>query len=132
MANVTPDSQLSTYKCFQRQIGANQEEEDENTSCEASLNTENEGRTKLHNGPISTRPLFEESTSQGSSQKRKRRTSEEARLHRQQLEHDHILKRQRRENDQVNAEAQRLKQIERHVAQENQERNCKTHFFLEQ
>ncbi|MBW0464808.1 hypothetical protein O181_004523 [Austropuccinia psidii MF-1] len=78
MANVTPDSQLSAYKCFQRQIGANQEEEDENTSCQASLNIENKGRTKLHNGPISNKPLFEESPSQGSSQKCKRRTSEEA------------------------------------------------------
>ncbi|MBW0544716.1 hypothetical protein O181_084431 [Austropuccinia psidii MF-1] len=99
MVNVTPDSQLSAYKCFQRQIRANQEEEEENTSCQASLNIENKGRTKLHNGPISIQPLFEESQHQGSSQKRKRRASEEAQLHRQQLEHECILKRQRREND---------------------------------
>ncbi|MBW0548664.1 hypothetical protein O181_088379 [Austropuccinia psidii MF-1] len=129
MANVTPDSQLSAYECFQRQIHTNQEEDDENTSCPASLNIENERGTELHNGPSSIQPLFEESPSQGSSQKRKRRTSEEARLHQQQLEHERILKRQRRENDRVNAEAQRLKQIERRVAQENQEHNRKTRFF---
>ncbi|MBW0541099.1 hypothetical protein O181_080814 [Austropuccinia psidii MF-1] len=43
MANVTPHSQLSTYKCFQRQIRANQEEEEGNKSCQASLNIEKKG-----------------------------------------------------------------------------------------
>ncbi|MBW0470677.1 hypothetical protein O181_010392 [Austropuccinia psidii MF-1] len=129
MANVTPDSQLCAYECFQRQIGANQEEEDENTSCQEILEIENKGRTEFHNVPISNQPLFEESPSQGSSQKHKRRSSEEAQLHHQKLENDRILERQQRENDQVNAEAQQLQQIERRVAQENQERNCKPRFF---
>ncbi|MBW0542287.1 hypothetical protein O181_082002 [Austropuccinia psidii MF-1] len=43
--------------------------------------------------------------------------------------HECILERQQIENDRVNAEAQQLKQIERHVAQENQEHNQKTRFF---
>ncbi|MBW0514923.1 hypothetical protein O181_054638 [Austropuccinia psidii MF-1] len=81
MVNVTPDSQLSTYECFQRQIRANQEEEEENKSCQESLNIENKGRTELHNGAISIQPLFEESPRQGSSQKGKRRSLEEAQLH---------------------------------------------------
>ncbi|MBW0504233.1 hypothetical protein O181_043948 [Austropuccinia psidii MF-1] len=40
-----------------------------------------------------------------------------------------MLKRQQRENDRVNAEAQRLKQVERHLAQETNERNRKSRFF---
>ncbi|MBW0543282.1 hypothetical protein O181_082997 [Austropuccinia psidii MF-1] len=81
MANITPNSKLSAYKCFQQQISANEEEEEGHTSCQARINIENKGRTKLHNGPILIQTLFEESPSQGSSQKGKRRNSEEDKLH---------------------------------------------------
>ncbi|MBW0464547.1 hypothetical protein O181_004262 [Austropuccinia psidii MF-1] len=78
MGNITPNSQLSANECFQWQIRENQEEEEGNTSCQESHNIGIKGTTVLLNGLNSIPPLFEDSPSQGSTQKYKRRTSEEA------------------------------------------------------
>ncbi|MBW0544842.1 hypothetical protein O181_084557 [Austropuccinia psidii MF-1] len=80
-------------------------------------------------GRIENKFNFEETTSQNSTQRQKRRTHKEACLHHQQLEQDQIAKRQRRNNDQVNSETQRLQQAEHCQAKCNQERNHKSHFF---
>ncbi|MBW0545882.1 hypothetical protein O181_085597 [Austropuccinia psidii MF-1] len=80
-------------------------------------------------GRIENPSKVEETPSQNSTQRQKGRTHEEACLHLQQLEKDQISKRQRRKNDRVNVEAQRLQQEEHGQAQRNQARNCKSSFL---
>ncbi|MBW0562727.1 hypothetical protein O181_102442 [Austropuccinia psidii MF-1] len=59
---------------------------------------------------------MEETPSQASGQQRKRRAHEEAQLHWQKQEHEQSLKRQKKINKRVNAEAQRLQQAESRLA----------------
>ncbi|MBW0568058.1 hypothetical protein O181_107773 [Austropuccinia psidii MF-1] len=129
MANLMPNSQLSSYKCLNCLLSGNHKENEDIHSVEVSPNLTNDNMEQQRSGPIIAQSNFEGSPSQSSSQRRKRRTSEEAQLYRQKLEHERMLKRQRRENDRVNAEAQRLKQVEHCLAHEENERNQKSQFF---
>ncbi|MBW0531414.1 hypothetical protein O181_071129 [Austropuccinia psidii MF-1] len=129
MDNLTPDSQLSSYKRINCQMSGNQDQLDDVDSGQMSPNLTNENMEQTNSGQITSQMNLEASPSETSTQQRKRRTSEEARLYWQQREHERMLKRQRRENDGVNAEAQRLKQVERCLAQETNERNHKSRFF---
>ncbi|MBW0485788.1 hypothetical protein O181_025503 [Austropuccinia psidii MF-1] len=128
MANTTPDSQLSTYDCIHRALGHYTESVPEE-SPEGPSSHMNHRIGEVLSGQIENQSNIEETPSQTSTQRQKRRTHEEAHLHYQQLEQDQIAKRQRRNNDQVNAKAQRLQQAEHCQAQCNQERNFKLCFF---
>ncbi|MBW0587916.1 hypothetical protein O181_127631 [Austropuccinia psidii MF-1] len=124
-----PDLQLSSYKRLNCLLSGNQVEVDNVHSVQVSPNLMNDNMEQPLLGPIIAQCNLEASPSQSSSQRRKRCTSEEARLYRQKLEHERMLKRQWWENDRVNAEAQRLKQVERRLANEANERNRKCRFF---
>ncbi|MBW0559448.1 hypothetical protein O181_099163 [Austropuccinia psidii MF-1] len=125
MANTTPESQLSTYDHIHRALGdytgSVPEESPEGPSSQPNWTS-----GEVVSGRIENPSNVEETPSQTSTQGKKRRTHEEACLHHQQLEQDQIAKRQRRNNEQVNAEAQRLQQAEHCQALRNQERNCKS------
>ncbi|MBW0578130.1 hypothetical protein O181_117845 [Austropuccinia psidii MF-1] len=129
MANLTPNSQLSSYERLNRLLSENQEDHEDVHSNQVSPNLTTEIMEEPLSGQILGKMNFEALPSQTSTQRRKRRMSEEAQLYWQKLEHKCMLKRQRRENNHVNAEAQRLKQVEQCLAQETNERNCKSRFF---
>ncbi|MBW0470404.1 hypothetical protein O181_010119 [Austropuccinia psidii MF-1] len=105
MANQTPNSQLSSYKCINRLLSGNQDQLDDVHWGQMSPNLTNENMEQTNSGQITGQMNWEASPSETSTQRRKRCTSEEARLYWQQREHERMLKRQRRENDRVNAEA---------------------------
>ncbi|MBW0510277.1 hypothetical protein O181_049992 [Austropuccinia psidii MF-1] len=111
MANLTPNSQLSSYERLNYLLSGNREECEDIHLVQVSPNLTNENMEQPMSGPIISQSNFEGFLSQSSSQRQKRHTSEEAHLYQQKLEHEHMLKRQQCENDQVNAEAQRLKQV---------------------
>ncbi|MBW0500411.1 hypothetical protein O181_040126 [Austropuccinia psidii MF-1] len=112
MANLTPDSQLSSYERLNCLLIENQEDHEDNHSNQVSPNLTTETMEQPFSGQIFGKLIFEALPSQTSTQQRKRCTSEEARLYWQKLEHKHILKKQQRERNRVSAEAQRLKQVE--------------------
>ncbi|MBW0504910.1 hypothetical protein O181_044625 [Austropuccinia psidii MF-1] len=128
MPNTTPESQLLTYDCIDRALGHYTESVPKESPERPSSHT-NHRISEVLSGRIENQSNVEETLSQTSTQRQKRRTHEEACLHHQKLEQDQIAKRQRRNNHQVDAEAQRLQQAEHCQAQHNQERNCKSHFF---
>ncbi|MBW0574326.1 hypothetical protein O181_114041 [Austropuccinia psidii MF-1] len=129
MANLTPDYQLSSYKHLNHLLSGNQDKLDEVHLVQVSPNLMYENMEQPILGPIIAQSNLEGSPSQSSSQRQKRGTSEEAQLYLQKLEHEQMLKRQQQENNQVNSEAQRLKQVEWHLAHEANERNRKCRFF---
>ncbi|MBW0550953.1 hypothetical protein O181_090668 [Austropuccinia psidii MF-1] len=81
---------------------------------------------KTYNG---SQQNIDKSPSQSSFQKHKHHTHEEAQLHQQQIEHEHWLKRQRKMDKQVSAEAHCLQQAEMKLAQQESQKSHKTRFF---
>ncbi|MBW0545212.1 hypothetical protein O181_084927 [Austropuccinia psidii MF-1] len=112
MANVTPNSQLSSYERLNCLLSENQEEHEDVHSIQVSPNLTTAIMEQPLSGQIMGQMNFEALPSQTSTQQQKRHMSEEAQLYWKQLEHKRMLKRQQRENDCVNAEAQKLKQVE--------------------
>ncbi|MBW0559276.1 hypothetical protein O181_098991 [Austropuccinia psidii MF-1] len=112
MAKVTPNSQLSSCERLNCLLSENQEEHEDIHSIQVSTNLTTEIMKQPWSGQIQGQMNFEALQSQTSTQRLKRHTSEEAQLYWQQLKQECMLKRQRRENNRVNAEAQRLKQVE--------------------
>ncbi|MBW0552929.1 hypothetical protein O181_092644 [Austropuccinia psidii MF-1] len=78
MASLTPDSQLSSYKRLNPLLSGNQDEVDNIHLVQMSLNLTNENMEQPMLGLIIAQSNLEASPSQSSSQRQKRRTSEEA------------------------------------------------------
>ncbi|MBW0469470.1 hypothetical protein O181_009185 [Austropuccinia psidii MF-1] len=113
MANQTPDSQLSAYEQISWLLSE---------QCEPSEVVENNKNSSqwLMEGVINN---LGDTASQSSQQKCKQQTHEEAQVHCQQVEHEHWLKQQRRINERVKAEAQRLRQAETRLAHQEQQKH---------
>ncbi|MBW0546452.1 hypothetical protein O181_086167 [Austropuccinia psidii MF-1] len=79
MANLAPNSQLSSYKCLNRLLSGNQDKLDDVHSVQVSHNLTNENMQQPMLGPIIAQSNLEDSLSQW----RKRRTSEEEQLYQQ-------------------------------------------------
>ncbi|MBW0494538.1 hypothetical protein O181_034253 [Austropuccinia psidii MF-1] len=112
MSNITPNSQLSAYELIQRSlVWINEREETQHSPIVCGdLDIQNKQLIcDNHNG---SQQAIDETPSQTSLQKRKHRTHEEAQLHRQKIEHKRWLKRQRKMDKRVSAEAHRLQQAE--------------------
>ncbi|MBW0555347.1 hypothetical protein O181_095062, partial [Austropuccinia psidii MF-1] len=110
----TPDSQLSAYEQINWLLSE---------QCEQSQVVEdNKNRSPwaLEGAPNTSG----DTASQSSQQKRKLQAHEEAQVYCQQVEHEWRLKRKRRINKRVNAEAQRLRQTETHLAHQEQQKGC--------
>ncbi|MBW0520211.1 hypothetical protein O181_059926 [Austropuccinia psidii MF-1] len=118
MANQTPDSQLSTYEQINWLLSK---------QCEPSEVVEDNKNISqcILEGVLNT---LGDTASQSSLQKHKQ-THEEAQVHHQQVEHECWLKQQRRINETVNAEVQRLRQAETHLAHQEQQKGCHSHFL---
>ncbi|MBW0580220.1 hypothetical protein O181_119935 [Austropuccinia psidii MF-1] len=119
MANQTPDSQLSAYEEINWLLSE---------QCEQSQVVEdNKNRSPcVLEGTPNT---LGDTASQSLQQKRKCRTHEEAQVYRQQVEHEQWQKRQRRINERVNAEAQRLRQAETRLAHQEQQKGRRGRFL---
>ncbi|MBW0542949.1 hypothetical protein O181_082664 [Austropuccinia psidii MF-1] len=119
MANQTPDSQLSAYEQINRLLSEH---------CEQSQVVEDDKNISpcILEGMPNT---LGDTASQSSQQKRKRRTHEEAQVHRQQVEQERRLKRQKKINERVNAEAQRLRQAEMRLAHQEQQKGRRGRFL---
>ncbi|MBW0460391.1 hypothetical protein O181_000106 [Austropuccinia psidii MF-1] len=94
MANLTPDSQLSSYEHLNCLLSENQEDNEDVHSNQVSPNLTTEMMEQPLSGPILGQMNFEALPSQTSTQQHERRTSEEVQLYRQKLEHKCMLKRQ--------------------------------------
>ncbi|MBW0469547.1 hypothetical protein O181_009262 [Austropuccinia psidii MF-1] len=100
MANQSPDSQLSRHESFERLVA--HENQSNHSEIEATPGNEvNDLYTQ------STSPC-EEGTIQTSSQKCKRHTREEAKIHWQEIEQQQKEKRQRKMNECIMAEASQI------------------------
>ncbi|MBW0491419.1 hypothetical protein O181_031134 [Austropuccinia psidii MF-1] len=119
MANQTPDSQLSAHEKINWLLSK---------QCEQSQVVEdNKNRSPcvLEGAPNT----LGDTASQSSQQKRKHQSHEEAQVYCQQVEHERWLKQQRRINERVNAEAQRLRQAEKRLAHQEQQKGCRGCFL---
>ncbi|MBW0551902.1 hypothetical protein O181_091617 [Austropuccinia psidii MF-1] len=92
MASLTPNSQLSSYKCLNHLLSGNQDKFDDIHLVQVSPNLTNENMEQPMLGPIIAQINLEASPSQSSSQRKKRCTSEEAQSYRQKLEHEKCLR----------------------------------------
>ncbi|MBW0506176.1 hypothetical protein O181_045891 [Austropuccinia psidii MF-1] len=119
MTNQTPDSQLSTYEQINWLLSK---------QCELfQVVEDNKNRSQcILEGVLNT---LGDTASQSSQQKHKQQTHEEAQVHCQQVEHECWLKQQRRINERFNAEVQRLRQAETHLAHQEQQKGHHGHFL---
>ncbi|MBW0465486.1 hypothetical protein O181_005201 [Austropuccinia psidii MF-1] len=108
-----------TNKCLHQILNGNQTEHEDNDSLQVSPNLTNENMEPSMEDCHIIQNNYEDLPSQTSTQRPKKHTNEEAKFHQQKLEHEHMLKRQKQENNCFNVEAQRLKQVERCLAQES-------------
>ncbi|MBW0524198.1 hypothetical protein O181_063913 [Austropuccinia psidii MF-1] len=81
MANITPDSQLSTYECLHQMLNGNHTKHEDNDSLQVSPNLNNENMEPSMEDCHIIPKSYEDSPSQSSTQRQKRCTSEEAQLH---------------------------------------------------
>ncbi|MBW0463586.1 hypothetical protein O181_003301 [Austropuccinia psidii MF-1] len=93
MANITPDSQLSTYERLHQLLNGNQTKHEDNDSLQVSLNLTNENMEPSMEG-CHIQNNYEDLPNQSSTQRQKRHTSEEAQLQHQKLEHECMPKQQ--------------------------------------
>ncbi|MBW0462169.1 hypothetical protein O181_001884 [Austropuccinia psidii MF-1] len=109
MADQSPDSQFSGNESFERLVA----HEDQNDSSQIEATPGNEAND-LYTQSTS---LCEEGTIQTSSQKRKRRTREEATIHQQEVEAQQKEKRQTKMNECITAEASQIQKSAHQLAQ---------------
>ncbi|MBW0572290.1 hypothetical protein O181_112005 [Austropuccinia psidii MF-1] len=129
MSNITPDSQLSAYELIQRSLVQINERDESQHSPIVRGELEIQNEQLICNIQNDSQQTIDDTLSQSSFQKWKRCTHEEAQLHRQKIEHDRWLKRQRKMDERVSAEAHRLQQAEMQLAQQESQKMCKTRFL---
>ncbi|MBW0525499.1 hypothetical protein O181_065214 [Austropuccinia psidii MF-1] len=119
MTNQTPDSQLSAYEKINQLLSK---------QCEPlQVVEDNKNRSQcIMEGMLNT---LGDTASQSSQKKHKQQPHEEAQVHFQQMEHEFWLKQQRRINERVNAEVQRLRQAETHLAHQAKQKGHHSHFL---
>ncbi|MBW0502489.1 hypothetical protein O181_042204 [Austropuccinia psidii MF-1] len=129
MSIITPNSQLSAYELIQRSLVQINECEETQHSPIVHCDLDIQNKQVICKNNNGSQQNIDESPSQSSFQKCKHCAHEEAQLHQQQIEHEHWLKRQRKMDEQVSAEAHCLQQAEMRLAQQESQKSCKTHFF---